>query len=263
MRRTTLGIVGLAAALVAATGVYRVSDHDRPQGGSFYRVTVDLAHKGEPIHVDVVVACHLTLGRAPAGSVSVDNLNSHPYAYAMAIPGGHAVAVRTNTKSCETQATTDNGQIPKNWLPLVVWYEHAEDLSFGVGYLTQDAYESPLAQLEFRGAIVTKATWADYQTFERDRPKNLLPEHTIYSGSRPPPPLPTDTTALVEEPWRAWWYSNGAVCRGVQRIPLTERQKKSCKGSVRRTVRRSGRFRFPNSRRYGANYSLDLRIVNI
>ncbi|MBB4366908.1 hypothetical protein GGD66_008013 [Bradyrhizobium sp. CIR48] len=37
-------------------------------------------------------------------------------------------------------------------LPLAVWFEDISDLSAGLGYASEDAYENPIAKLAFHGA---------------------------------------------------------------------------------------------------------------
>jgi hypothetical protein len=193
----------------------------------FYRLKVDLTHKGEPIDLNVVVNCRSRITRHHDGSsASVEPLGTWPTKYAMAINGGHAVAIDTVNKGQFCQGdTTANLKVATNWLPLITWYDRSEDLSFGLGYWSQDAYESPASQLEFHGAVVSKASRQDFMDFLDHGPPNLLPDHMIHWLSQPAPKLPADLTPFIKEPWRAWPYSDGGCGRGALRLKLTPRQK--------------------------------------
>lgn len=150
--------------------------------GLYYRLTVDLADKqGRPVGIDIVVGCGVHYGSSIGGGSVVDVMGMDAAQYAWAIPDGHALSVRTSpaiaaTDTC-TGGTTDNGRIPRDWLPFVLWYEDATDLSHGLAYATQDAYASPRARLAFRGARVARATADEYRAFKAHGPANLLPRY--------------------------------------------------------------------------------------
>ena len=54
--------------------------------------------------------------------------------------------------------TSENGDAPPDLLPLAVWFEDVSDLSAGLGYASEDAYDSPIAKLAFRGARIDHST---------------------------------------------------------------------------------------------------------
>ena len=74
--------------------------------------------------------------------------------------------------ACQGQ-TTANGKVQPDLLPVVVVYENAETLDFGIAYLSEDAYESPLSVLKFGGATIEKATRPSLMRFRRAQ-KNLI-----------------------------------------------------------------------------------------
>jgi hypothetical protein len=52
-------------------------------------------------------------------------------------------------------------------LPLAVWFDDARDLSVGVGYVSEDAYDNPLAKLRFKRARVDRATRDDWEAWRQ------------------------------------------------------------------------------------------------
>jgi len=52
-------------------------------------------------------------------------------------------------------------------LPIVIVYDDADTLAFGVAYLSEDAYESPESVLRFEGASIEPATRAEFESFRR------------------------------------------------------------------------------------------------
>ncbi|WP_156648537.1 hypothetical protein [Methylobacterium sp. Leaf108] len=201
----------------------------------YFRLVVDLTFDKAPVTVDVVVACgqHRTQSRAHGGTN--ETLGMSAYVYAVRLPGDHAVKVRTvgvpgAPNPCSGD-TTANGRVPKNWLPLVVWYERADELAHGLGYADQDAYASPIARLGFRGARVETANAEDFERFLQTGPKNLVPPYLsqgmccqgipFLSQGEPVPP------EYLARPEKAWRFAGTARCRGVRRVRLSESQRET------------------------------------
>ncbi len=160
----------------------------------YYRVKVGLSHKGAPIDFDVVVGCGARVSSDGYSGASVDILGWYPFVYARAISGGHAVLLRTSVdgvseigeEPCRGGTSTDGSgdyrrphapAVAADWLPIMVWYDRADDLSHGLAYVTRDAYEAPDAQLEFHGATVEHATRTDFERFLATAPENLMPRY--------------------------------------------------------------------------------------
>lgn len=201
----------------------------------YFRLVVDLTFDKAPVTVDVVVACgqHRTQSRAHGGTN--ETLGMSAFVYAVRLPGDHAVKVRTvgvpgAPNPCSGD-TTANGRVPKNWLPLVVWYERADELAHGLGYADQDAYASPIARLGFRGARVETANAEDFERFLQTGPKNLVPPYLsqgmccqgipFLSQGEPVPP------EYLARPEKAWRFAGTPECRGVRRVRLSESQRET------------------------------------
>jgi hypothetical protein len=199
----------------------------------FYRLLVDIEIERTPFTIDVVVICQQrrTQGRAYGGTD--ETLASSAYVFALRVPGDHAVKVRTMgapgaPKPCSGD-TTANGRVPKDWLPLIVWYEKADELAHGIGYADQDAYASPLAKIAFRGARVEAATAQDFERFMRTGPKNLVPAYmanVLCCDSFPS--MKRDGVVPLEylmHPQKAWSFAGPPSCGGVRRVRLSEAQR--------------------------------------
>jgi len=163
--------LGIAFASIVASaalcGVYyrppiasaQVQTYTKDQG-YFYRLRAGFEVKatGEQLDFDYVVACNIRLTRWRDGGLSDDSTHS-PRAMVMATNGGQAVMLRT-LEACHG-LTSEHDDVPPDVLPLAIWFDDFTDLSAGLGYVSEAAYENPLGKLKFRGARVDSATRAD------------------------------------------------------------------------------------------------------
>ena len=63
--------------------------------------------------------------------------------------------------------TTENGLIPADFLPGIIWFEKAGDRRFGIAHVSEDAFENPKGKLKFHGATVQRATQAEWEAFRK------------------------------------------------------------------------------------------------
>jgi hypothetical protein len=101
-----------------------------------------------------------------------------PTVFGRRMSDGKAVVVRP-PRTCKGE-TTANGGVQPDLLPLIVVYDDAETLGFGIAYLSDDAYESPLSVLKFGGATIEAATRAEFEEFRRTQ-KNIVTRATFFS----------------------------------------------------------------------------------
>ncbi|WP_370235992.1 MULTISPECIES: hypothetical protein [Henriciella] len=171
---TSIGLVGCEPADVipAASGGASRSYADRPKAprapNSFYRMKADFIAKdsGEKISFDYVVGC---------GGTVQNYLHTTPsivYDYAPTImfeplQNGGALGIVTIAmcQDWKWEVEWSKSRIPDDLRPLAIWFEDANDLSFGWGYKTDDAYDSPLAQIEFLGASVEQTDEAAWRAW--------------------------------------------------------------------------------------------------
>ena len=214
----------LALGLLADWAMDRLSAADSYVKGTedrstFYRLKVGLSHEGERIDFDIVVGCAVRVTNYQDNDRSFDAIST-PVTYMKRIHGGHGVLIFPG-RFCGGE-TTENGKVPDDFLPRVVWYEDAEDWLLGIGYYSMDAYENPRSQLAFHGASVHKATRAEWEAFlPRAGQENLVPQENYF---RPGSGL--DETALKKIRWNMQAYTRHFAfyprCYGVRRFELDE-----------------------------------------
>lgn len=166
------GSVGLVAALFLAsmwigpTHVAQAQQQYSKDKGYFYRFRAGFEVKGtgELLNFDYVVACNIRVTRWRDGGLSNDTTFS-PRIMAKATTGGQAVLLRT-LDACHG-LTSGNEDVPKDVLPLAVWFADVSNLSTGLGYVSEAAYENPLGKLRFHGARIDHATAADWEAWRQ------------------------------------------------------------------------------------------------
>jgi hypothetical protein len=139
--------------------------------GYFYRMTAkfEVKETGEKIDFDFVVACNIRVPRWKTGELSDDSTFS-PRLMVKATAGGQAVMLKT-LEEC-SGFTSENGNIPADILPMTIWFDNVEDLSNGLGYMSEDAYDNPLSKLRFHGARIDLATRADWEAWRKKAADN-------------------------------------------------------------------------------------------
>ena len=179
--------------------------------GTYFRLKLDFAYKGTPQNYDVVYGCNVRQIRYKDGSRTVE-AGMAPALYGRRMDDGQLVAVRTPL-ACRGE-TTANGRVPEHVLPLMIVYRDADAPAFGIGYISDEAYDSPLSELRFGRAVIEAATEGDYRAF-RARADNALAR---------PRPGKADIVedALTIEEARYAGFEIGTVCRAALRTLIPE-----------------------------------------
>ena len=215
-----------AIASIGAWSWYEWEQQRRDPYEVYYRLTVDISDKlGRSIGINIVVGCSKRRGYIIGGGSYFSGDFMYPAQYAWLIPDGHALSVGTypsgDINSACQGGTTDNGRIARDWLPFVIWYEDASNLSHGLAYATQDAYVSPRAQMFFHGARISRATVPEYMAFKARGLDNLIPPYFLSQKLPERMAITSDATPeMVADPKKAWRRSGPLVCRGVVRVPV-------------------------------------------
>lgn len=140
--------------------------------GYYYRFKASFAYKGEPLDFDIVVGCNVRITTYKDNDRTVE-VGIAPMVYGLKMKDGRGVVVRT-PEACQGE-TTENGKVTAALLPLVVTYEIADQPWFGLAYASEDAYESPISELKFFGATISKATAEEWREWRRtEAPKNFI-----------------------------------------------------------------------------------------
>lgn len=166
---------------------------------------------GEVIQFDLVWPCFAVEARDRSGE-SIGIFLKRPGGYFNGVErfpkvtsDGHVLAV--NIVSGCNGRTTANGGVPADLTPFVTWYDDPNDMTTGWKYATEDAYRSPAATIEFKGASIESASRADFEAWKKE----------AVNGFRP--------LGLVRSPygfdfWQLHDDSVAVACFGVRKLPL-------------------------------------------
>jgi hypothetical protein len=189
----------------------------------FYRVKTLLKSGDEDLVFDVVVGCDAQVTTYKDGD-SETFAKQYPMLYALPTKDGHAVQVSL-PDGCFHNESTANGMFPTDYLIPVVWFEHADDLSLGYLYMTEDAYDGPRSKLKYLGTTVTRVKAAEFDAWlKTEEPKNLI-KHAALPWDRLTPDLSQYRDALLNDPKSMWKYTAVEQCHVVQRIKLSPEMK--------------------------------------
>jgi hypothetical protein len=161
------------------TGRWTFTESASVDRGTYFWLKVDFAYKGEPQHYDIVVGCNV-LSIHYKDSSSTYEAGLVPTVWGQRMSDGKAVVVRA-PDACRGD-TTENGGVPADFLPVMVVYDNADTVAFGVGYMTDDAYRSPKSVLRFDKATVERATRAEFDAFRANGPQNVVTRSQYHSA---------------------------------------------------------------------------------
>lgn len=169
-------ILAIMAACVMCFFLFPKESFTQPVGqdhGTYYRLKVKLTYKGEPQDFDIVVGCNVLQINYKDGSNTYE-VGLVPTVFGRRMSDGEGLVVRPPV-ACKGE-TTANGKVQPDLLPVVVVYDDADTLDFGVAYLSEDAYENSQSVLKFGGATIEKATRAEFDAFRRTQSNLVTPE---------------------------------------------------------------------------------------
>jgi len=178
MRIGTIVRVVMAATLTIGVVFTSSSYNARPATADtvenrsvFYRLKSKYQYGDETIDFDIVVGCAVRVTRYGDGDRSYDATRD-PVIFAKAASDGSAIA-QIVSSACEGE-TTENGKVPDDFLPGAIWFEHKNDFSLGIAYVTEDAFENPKSRLKFLGASIVKASRSEWEAFQPVAAQNLM-----------------------------------------------------------------------------------------
>ncbi len=154
----TLGTIAGLKGILPWSFTRKVEDRAR-----YYRLKVDLHYRGTPVHFDIVVGIGTTITTYKDGGRSMGPVALTPFAYGLRMPDNKAVVVKL--PELWQGETTANGGVPPDMIPFIAVYPDADRPAEGIGYGTEDAYESPLSELKFGKAEVLAATRAEWEAW--------------------------------------------------------------------------------------------------
>jgi hypothetical protein len=185
---------------------------------SYYRFKASLAYKGEPLDFDIVVGCNVRVTTYKDNDRTVE-VGVAPMVFGLKMKDGRGVVVRP-PEACQGE-TTENGKVPAALLPLVVTYENAEQPWFGLAYASEDAYASPISELKFFGATISRATREEWQEWRRTgAPKNFVTYELLGINEK---------NRFDKPRWKPGFRAMSSTCAGFSWVKLPE--------SVREAIR--------------------------
>lgn len=161
------------------TGRWTYTERAAVDRGTYFRLKVDVTYRGEPQHFDIVVGCNvLDIGyRDGSGTHEVGLV---PTVYGRRMSDDKGLVVRV-PEACDGE-TTANGQVPPNFMPVMIVYDDASTLGFGTAYMVDEAYDSPRSLMTFSKASVEKATRAEFVDFRQNGAPNLVTREQYHSA---------------------------------------------------------------------------------
>jgi hypothetical protein len=221
------GILLIAISLFQSPPIpsFTTAQEDR---SVFYRLKAAYMHKDERIEFDIVAACNVRVTGYADGSSSHDVTMAPPF-FVKATKDGGAIAQKVSY-ACRGE-TTENGEVPKDFLPGAVWFDDAKDLSLGIAYVLEEGFENPHSQLKFLGATISTATRAEWEQFFATISQSLIPIDRYYKTGKIP--LPLSDEEMLADPWNreklALSHGNGADggCRGYQKFRFVREEERA------------------------------------
>jgi hypothetical protein len=183
----------------------------------YYRLVSKYEHKGEIIDFDIVVGCGVRVTRYGDGDRSYDAFRD-PTVYAKATKDGGAIW-QIVPHACQGE-TSENGSVPKDFLPGALWFDSKVDFTLGIAYVTEDAYEHPKSKLKFLGASIHKATRTDWEAFQPIASQNLIEPRIFTNLGTWPPESEVKANLWNKAKLYEWWLPSYR-CYGVARYELT------------------------------------------
>lgn len=212
-----LAVLALLAWPIATSSATSVEDRT-----VFFRLLASYQHGDEIIDFDVVVGCSVRVTRWGDGDKSYDAFRD-PVAFMKATKDGGAI-LQMIPGACSGE-TTENGEVPGDFLPGAVWFDDADDLSLGVAYVTEDAYDSPLSKLKFLGASIWPATRADYVAFEPIAAQNLIDPRPLFALL--PRPAPSELKPHFGDSAALAKLRRELGCHAIQRYRLSDPEQRA------------------------------------
>jgi hypothetical protein len=198
---------------LAADGII-TSTEDR---SVFYRLMSKYEHSGEIIDFEIVVGCAVRVTRYGDGDRSYDAFRD-PTVYAKATKDGGAIW-QIVPHACQGE-TSENGEVPQDFLPGAIWFDARTDFSLGIAYVTEDAYENPNSKLKFLGSSIHRATRAEWEAFQPIASQNLIKPQVFTELGTWPSEAEVRANLWNKAKLNEWWLPTFR-CYGVERYELT------------------------------------------
>ncbi|UFW48211.1 MULTISPECIES: hypothetical protein [Bradyrhizobium] len=167
-------------------------------------VDFDLVRPCQPKYARDATGDSVDLGPLGGGKLEPDSHFGAVDRFPKVTKDHHVIVVKI-PRACDGQ-TTANGRVPPDLLPYASWYEDADDISEGLLYATEDAYRSPVAKIEFRGASIKTGTPEDFRNWVQHAADGFRPSKDI-----------TSPLGFTQKDTFGWGHIS-QTCEGVERL---------------------------------------------
>lgn len=191
----TTTIVAVAVSMIVPTPNARAQQpqlREAPPEIEFFRFKARYTVKatGEVVQFDLVRPCRSVTGRdmygdkvwAPPIPIQWGSYFSQVKYFPKVTSDHHLIVVQI-PNGCQTRdgvpIRTSNGLVPKDLQPSVIWYDDADDPSFGWRYATEDAFASPFAKMTFDGATIEGADRTDFVEWQQQAIRDFRPSKVV------------------------------------------------------------------------------------
>jgi hypothetical protein len=187
MSARSIAVISLVSVSLAAFGAAKTyswlrsasfTENAQIDRGTYFRLKVDYSYRGKPQHFNIVVGCNVLSIRYKDGSGTYEP-GLTPTVYGQRMTDGKAVVVRP-PDACRG-STTENGEVPQNFLPVMVVYNDADTMGFGTAYMSDEAYDSPYSLMTFGKATIERATREEFIDFRENGPPNAVTRSQYHS----------------------------------------------------------------------------------
>jgi hypothetical protein len=182
----------------------------------YFRLKAKYSHAGQPVEFDIVVACNIRVTRYRGGE-SGFLASRYPRFFVQRTHDNHAV-MQIVPSACRGE-TTENGIVPRDFLPGAIWFDTPGDYRFGIAHVSEDGFEKSNSQLKFHGASIEKATRLAWETFKKRAVDNEGMRSRYYDR---PYYSTEDAQRIAERGGREIEAAYARGCTGVIRHKLSE-----------------------------------------
>lgn len=173
--------------------------------GEFFRFTVDVIYKGQPLRIKYPVACKFNISRNIDGDRSVDGASLAPSVFGRETPDGGALVIKT-PNFCDYSKAIDENKVPSSYNPLIVHYQDAKSPTFGLGYYGAEAFDSPISVMKYTGSKTERISGEEFVDW---RQKNPHANWVTYER------MNAHQNIFEDRPWEPGTKHLATVCRGA------------------------------------------------
>ncbi len=198
----------------------------------FYRVKAHYSHEDrntgetEDIRFDIVAVCSSNVLMDPKGYSVAETGGGQTPSYFFHPTADDGLVFLRVPFACRSGQFVDS--VPDDFTPFVAWFDDIHNLKPGLGYASEDVYESPLSQLKFHGASIERTDAEAWHAWRAKRLAEFKPVAFLKS--------PWGVTSAGNEPENnrdvshSPYFVGISNCTGMRRFKLPYNLKEKMSG---------------------------------